>query len=87
MLLIERHVSVYSEAIIRFNNFQLYETNILHEIEMLDVEISSSMFVRQYTEVRSYEVSGKVWAGGTYFPGYFPKDNDLLIFALDAVHL
>ena len=26
MLLIERHVSAYSEAIIRFNNFQLYET-------------------------------------------------------------
>jgi len=25
MLLIERHVSAYSEAIIRFNNFQLYD--------------------------------------------------------------
>ena len=30
MLLIERHVSAYSEAIIRFNNSQLYETNIFH---------------------------------------------------------
>jgi len=30
MLLIERHVSAFSEAIIRFNNFQLYETNIFH---------------------------------------------------------
>jgi len=50
MLLIERHVSAYSEAIIRFNNFQLYETNIFHGIELLDFEISSSMFVWQYTE-------------------------------------
>jgi hypothetical protein len=49
MLLIE-HVSAYSEAIIRFNNFQLYETNVFHGIEQLDVEISSSMFVWQYTE-------------------------------------
>jgi len=45
MLLIERHVSAYSEAIIRFNNFQLCKTNIFHGIELLDVEISSSMFV------------------------------------------
>jgi hypothetical protein len=30
MLLIERHVSAYSEAIIRFNNCQLYETNMFH---------------------------------------------------------
>jgi len=30
MLLIERHVSAYSEAITRFNNCQLYETNIFH---------------------------------------------------------
>jgi len=45
MLLIERHVSAYSEAIINFNNFQLYETNIVHGIELLDVEISSSIFV------------------------------------------
>ena len=50
MLLIERHVSTYSEAIIKLNNFQLYETNIFHGIEGLDVEISSSMFVWQYTE-------------------------------------
>ena len=50
MLLTERHVSAYSEAIIRFNNFQLYETNILHGIELLDDEISSSMFVWQYIE-------------------------------------
>ena len=49
-LLIERHVSAYSEAIIRFNNFQLYETNIFHGIALLYVEISSSMFVWQYTE-------------------------------------
>ena len=49
MFLIERHVSAYSEAIIKFNNFQLYETNILHGIALLDVEISSS---------------GKVCAGG-----------------------
>jgi len=27
MLLIERHVSAFSEAIIRFNSCQLYETN------------------------------------------------------------
>jgi len=27
MLLIERHVSAYSEVIIKFNNCQLYETN------------------------------------------------------------
>ena len=45
IMLIERHVSAYSEAIIRFNNFQLYETNIFHGIALLDVEISSSMFV------------------------------------------
>ena len=38
MLLIERHVSAYSEAIIRVNNLQLYETNIFHGIELLDVE-------------------------------------------------
>ena len=44
MLLIERNVSAYSEAIIRFNNCQLYETNIFHETELLNVEISSSMF-------------------------------------------
>ena len=44
MLLIERHVSAYSEAIIRFNNCQLCE-NIFHGIKLLDVEISSSMFV------------------------------------------
>ena len=50
IMLIERHVSAYSEAIIRFNNFQLYETNIFHGIELLDFEISSSMFVWQYTE-------------------------------------
>jgi len=43
MLLIELHVSSY--PIIRFNNFQLYETNIFHETERLDVENSSSMFV------------------------------------------
>ena len=49
MLLIARHVSAYSEAIIIFNNCQLYETNIFHGIELLDVEISSSMFVWQYT--------------------------------------
>jgi len=30
MLLIERHVSAYSEAIIKFNNFRLCETNIFH---------------------------------------------------------
>ena len=53
MLLIERHVSAYSEAIIRFNNFQLYETNIFHGIALLDVEISSSMFVWQYTEKKT----------------------------------
>ena len=39
-VLIERHVSAYSEAIIRFN-----KTNIFHGIERLDVEISSSMLV------------------------------------------
>ena len=39
MLLIERHVSAYSEAIFRFKNFQLYETNIFHGTELLDVEI------------------------------------------------
>ena len=50
MLLVERHVSAYSEAIIGFNNFQLYETDIFRGIELLDVEISSSMFVWQYTE-------------------------------------
>ena len=41
MLLIKQHVSVYSEAIIRFNK----ETNIFHGNEWLDVEISSSMLV------------------------------------------
>ena len=50
MLLTERHVSLYSEAINRFNNFQLYETDIFHGIELLDVDISSFMFVWQYTE-------------------------------------
>ena len=39
MLLIKRHVSAYSEAIIRFNNFQLYETYIIHGIELLDVDL------------------------------------------------
>jgi len=34
MLLIERHVSAYSEAIIRFNNFQLYETHVFHGIAL-----------------------------------------------------
>ena len=53
MLLIERHVSAYSEAIIKFNNFQLCETNIFHGIQLLDVEISSSMFVWQYTEKKT----------------------------------
>jgi len=47
MLLIERHVSPYQEAFIRFNNFQLYETSIFHGIALLDVEISS-IFVWQY---------------------------------------
>jgi len=42
MLIIELHVSAYSGATIRFNNFQLYETNIFHGTELLDVEISSS---------------------------------------------
>jgi len=32
MLLIGRHVSAYSEAIISFNNFELYEVNIFHGI-------------------------------------------------------
>ena len=68
MLLIERHVSANSEAIIRFNNLQLYETNIFRGIKLLDFEISLSIFVWQYTEkkheVRSYEVSRKVRAGG-----------------------
>jgi hypothetical protein len=50
MLLIEQHVSAYSESIISFNIFQLYETNIFHGIALLNVEISSSMFVWQYTE-------------------------------------
>jgi len=45
MLLIERHVSAYSETIIRFNKCQLWKTNIFYGIELLDVEISSSMFV------------------------------------------
>ena len=36
MLLVERHVSAYWEAIIRFNNCQLYETNILIYINILD---------------------------------------------------
>jgi len=48
MLLIERHVSAYSETIIRFNIFQLYETSIFHGIALLDVEISSSIFVLPY---------------------------------------
>ena len=38
MLLIERHVSAYSEAIIRFS--KLYETTY-HGFKLLDVEISS----------------------------------------------
>ena len=66
--LIERHVSANSEAIIRFNNFQLYETNKFHGIKGLEVAISSSMFVWQYTEgnyeVCNCEVSGNVCAGG-----------------------
>jgi len=41
MLLIE-HVSAYLEAIIRFNNFQLYETNKFRGIELFDDEISTS---------------------------------------------
>jgi len=40
MLLIERHVSAYSEAIIRFN--KLYETIYLG-FKLLDAEISSSI--------------------------------------------
>ena len=48
MLLIERHVSVYSETIIRFNKCQLQETNIFHGSERLDVEISTSTLVQQY---------------------------------------
>jgi hypothetical protein len=55
MLFIERHVSAYSETIIRFNNCQLCETNAVHGIELLDVEISSSMFVWQYTE-KNYDM-------------------------------
>jgi hypothetical protein len=39
MLLIERHVSAYSEAIIRFNDFQLYETNMFHGIALLDINL------------------------------------------------
>jgi hypothetical protein len=35
MFLIERHVSAYSEAIIRFKKLQ--ETNIFHGIERLDI--------------------------------------------------
>ena len=42
LLLIERHVSAYWEAIIRFNNCQLCVTNIFYGSELLDVEISSS---------------------------------------------
>ena len=38
MLLTERHVSAYSEAIIRFNNFQLYDNNIFHGSGLIDVE-------------------------------------------------
>jgi len=45
IILIERHVSAYSEAIIRFINFHLYKASIFHGIALLDVETSSSMFV------------------------------------------
>ena len=47
-----------------FNNYQLYETNIFHGFELLDVESSSSMYgntQRKNYEVHSYEVSGKVF--------------------------
>ena len=59
MLLIERHVSAYSESIIRFNNFQLYETNVFNGIALLDVDISSPIFVWQYTEKTMRSVATK----------------------------
>jgi len=52
MLLFERHVSAYSEAIIRFN--KLYET-IYHGFKLLDVEISSFICMAIYRE-RNYKV-------------------------------
>jgi len=68
ILLIERHVSAYSEAIIRFNSFQLYETNIFHGIMLLDVEISSSMFVWQCTEKKTMRSVATKYPG-KYVPG------------------
>jgi hypothetical protein len=67
MLLIERHVSAYSEAIIRFNNFQLYETNTFHGIELLDVEISSSVCMTIHREKTMRSVATKY--PGRYVPG------------------
>ena len=70
ILSIEGHVSAYSEAIIRFNNFQLYETNIFHGIALLDDEISSSMFVWQYTEKKTMRSIATKYLG-MYVPGAY----------------
>ena len=52
MMLIERHVSAYSGAIIRFN--KLWETIYFMDFKLIDVEISSYIFLlsilRQYVE-------------------------------------
>ena len=45
VLLIERNVSAYSEAIIRFNNCRLCETNIFHWIELLDVNTFAASYL------------------------------------------
>jgi hypothetical protein len=68
VMLIERHFSAYSEVIIRFNNFKLYETNVFNGIALLDVQISSSMFVWQYTEKETMRSIATKYRG-KYVPG------------------
>jgi hypothetical protein len=47
MLLIKRHVSTYSETIIRFKNFQLYETNIFHGMEYISWKLLNLMMASE----------------------------------------
>ena len=57
MLLIERHVSAYSEAIIRFNNFQLYATNIFHGTCCVFDFLTVYLYVTHTTGMRQLKMS------------------------------
>ena len=83
MLLIERHVSAYSDAIIRFN--KRFNRRLIYSMELSCYMLrshhlclySNTCTQRKNYEVRSCEVSGKVCAGGvgTNSPSHYSTNS------------